>query len=61
MNEFKDLSDAEYKVLQFIRFYNKGREHFYSPAPEYIAMQLDKGRSTVFRIIASLKSKGVKI
>jgi hypothetical protein len=61
MNEFKDLSDAEYKVLQFVRFYNTGREHFYSPAPEYIADKLNKGRSTVFRIIASLRSKGVEI
>ena len=61
MNEFKDLTDAEYKVLQFVRSYNKGRENFYSPEAEYIAMQLDKGRSTVFRIIANLRNKGVAI
>ena len=61
MNEFKDLSDAEYKVLQYIRAYNTGRDNFYSPAPEHIADKLDKGRSTVFRIIASLRSKGVEI
>ena len=61
MNEFKDLTDAEYKVLQFVRFYNKGREYFYSPDPNYIAAQLDKGRSTIFRIIANLRNKGVEV
>lgn len=61
MNEFTDLTDAEYKVLQFIRHYNIGREKPYTPASEFIAHKLNKGRTTAFRIVASLRSKGVNI
>ena len=61
MNEFTDLTDAEYKVLQFVRSYNTGRDKYNTPSAEYIAMKLEKGRTTAFRILASLRSKGVHI
>lgn len=61
MNEFTDLTDAEFKVLQFIRSYNKGRRTHYTPSTEYIAMKLNKGRTTAFRIMASLRRKGIAI
>lgn len=61
MNEYTDLTDAEFKVLYFIRNYNAGRKTEYIPAPEYIAAKLGKGRSTTFRIMASLRSKGFNV
>ena len=61
MNEFKDLTDAEYKVLQFIRQYNDGRKKHYTPSSEYIADKLGKGRTTAFRIMASLRNKGINV
>ncbi len=61
MNEFKDLTDAEYKVLSFIRNYNEGKLSPRTPAPEYIAQKLGKGRTTAFRILASLREKGVSV
>lgn len=61
MNEFTDLTDAEYKILQFIRSYNTGTGKVLAPSAEYLAMKLGKGRSTVFRILASLRSKGIHI
>lgn len=61
MNEFKDLTDAEYKVLQFIRQYNDGRKTPYTPSSEYIADKLGKGRTTAFRIMASLRNKGINV
>ena len=61
MNEFRDLTDAEYKVLQFIKSYNKGRNDSHTPSAEYIALKLGKGRTTAFRILASLRSKGIHI
>jgi len=61
MNEFTDLSDAEFKVLQFIRSYNEGRESTYIPSTDYIAHKLNKGRTTAFRIMASLRNKGINV
>lgn len=61
MNEYKDLTDAEFKVLQFIRQYNEGRNRPYTPSSDYIADQLNKGRTTAFRIMASLRDKGINV
>jgi len=61
MNEFKELTDAEFKVLHFIRYYNTGRKKPYTPSSDYIAHHLNKGRTTAFRIMASLRSKGINI
>jgi biotin operon repressor len=61
MNEYTDLTDAEFKVLQFIRSYNKGRKEHYIPSTEYIAAKLNKGRTTAFRIMASLRKKGIHV
>jgi predicted transcriptional regulator len=61
MNEFTDLTDAEYKVLQFIRQYNTGRKRPYTPSSDYIAEKLNKGRTTAFRIMANLRSKGINV
>jgi hypothetical protein len=61
MNEFTDLKDAEYKVLQFIRSYNTGTGKVLAPSAEYIALKLGKGRTTAFRILANLRSKGINI
>jgi predicted transcriptional regulator len=61
MNEYKELTDAEFKVLQFIRNYNQGRKTYYVPSTDYIADQLNKGRTTAFRIMASLRRKGINV
>jgi len=61
MNEYTDLTDAEFKVLHFIRNYNAGRDKLNIPSSEYIAEKLNKGRTTAFRIMASLRSKGFKV
>lgn len=61
MNEYTELTDAEFKVLHFVRSYNEDRNNPHTPDAEFIAMKLQKGRTTAFRILAGLRSKGVTI
>jgi len=62
VNYYTDLTDAEFKVYKYIIDYNmtNRKEGFYIPGYQHIAMKLDKGESTVRRILASLRDKKVK-
>ena len=58
MGLYLDLTDAEFKVYHYILEYNKDKNFYYIPAIQHIMVKTGKGKTTVFRIMASLKKKG---
>ncbi len=55
MDFWKDLTDQDYKVYEYIKFYNIGRQHFYLPAAEHVAMKLGKSERSILRSYARLR------
>jgi len=55
MNFWKDVSDQAFKMLEYIKFYNAGRDNTYIPAAEHLMLKLGKSRAAVFRALAELR------
>ena len=55
MNYWTDLSDQDFKVMEYIKFYNIGREHIYIPSTSHVADKLGKSKRTVLRSYARLR------
>lgn len=55
MNYWTDLTDLDFKVMEYIKFYNTGRKEFYVPSTSYVADKLQKSERTIVRAYASLR------
>lgn len=55
MDYWKDLTDQDYKVYEYLKFYNTGRQTFYLPAIDHVAMKLGKSERSISRSYARLK------
>jgi hypothetical protein len=57
MNLWTELSDQDFKVYEYIKFYNINRSIFYIPSVSHVAKELNKSERSISRSYARIKNK----